>query len=66
MLCFGPLIVVAGRSCLVLLGFLCFEPANVECFVLSLPERSLYCEYCTVVLYAVPLRGRLTLDLRIM
>jgi len=32
----------------------CFGPANVECFVLSLPERSLYCEYCTVVLYAVP------------
>jgi len=36
------------------LGFFCFGPANVECFMLSLPEHSLNCEYCTVVLYAVP------------
>ena len=47
----------------VLLGFLCFGPANVECFVLSLPERSLYCEYCTV---RCSPSGRLTPDLRIM
>jgi len=56
MLCFGTLIVVAKPIVflVVLIGFLCFGPANVECFVLSLPERSLYCEHCTVVLYAVP------------
>jgi len=38
----------------VLLGFLHFGPANVECLVLNVSERSLYCEYCTVLLYAVP------------
>jgi len=46
-----------GRSIgflFVLLGFLCFGRANVECLVLNLPERFLYFEYFTVLLYAVP------------
>ena len=37
-----------------LLGFFCFGPANLDCIVLSLPEVFLYRVYFTVVLYAVP------------
>ena len=42
-----------------------FGPANLDWFVLNQPEHCLYCEYCTVVLYAVP-PCRLTPYLKIM
>ena len=32
-----------------------FWPANVKCSVLCFPGHCFYCDYCTVVLYAVPL-----------